>query len=204
MPSPLSTLSRALGPALALGALLLQAPAQAQTPPAAGGASAPVRAWHPQDRHAQHCAGPRWQHHGAWIRRLGLSTEQRERIRAVLRRARADAEPLRGQLRALGEQERRLFAAPTVDVAALQKLQQQREPLLARAGEQRLQTRIAIAEVLTPEQRRRAAQAWREHAHGGAQRGPMHGPVRGPMNGPMPAPEPGAGAAPVPGASASR
>lgn len=195
MPSPLSTISRALGPALALGALLLQAPAQAQTPPAAGGASATAQAWH-----AQRCAGAHWHHRGAWIRRLGLSTEQRERIRAILRRARADAEPVRGQLRALGEQERRLFAAPTVDVAALQKLQQQREPLLARAGEQRLQTRIAIAEVMTPEQRRRAAQAWREHAHGGARRGPMHGPIRGPM----PAPAPGAGPAPMPGASGSR
>ncbi|MDE2478609.1 MAG: periplasmic heavy metal sensor [Betaproteobacteria bacterium] len=185
MPSPLSTISRALGPALALGALLLQAPAQAQTPPAAGGASATAQAWQ-----AQRCAGAHWHHRGAWIRRLGLSTEQRERIRAILRRARADAEPVRGQLRALGEQERRLFAAPTVDVAALQKLQQQREPLLARASEQRLQTRIAIAEVMTPEQRQRAAQAWREHAHGGARRGPMHGPIRGP--------------APMPGASGSR
>jgi len=199
MPSPLSTLSRALGPALALGALLLQAPAQAQTPPPAGAGSAAVHPWHPP-----RCSGPGWHHRGAWIQRLGLSAEQRERIRAILRHARADAEPLRGQLRALGEQERRLFAAPTVDVAALQKLQQQREPLLARAGEQRLQTRIAIAEVLTPEQRRRAAQAWRGHAHAGAQRGPMHGPVRGPMHGPMPAPEPGAGPAPMPGASGSR
>ena len=98
------------------------------------------------------------------MQRLGLSGEQRGRIRDILRRARADAVPMRGQLRALGEQERRLFAAPAIDVAALDKLQRQREQLLAQAGEHRLQTRIAIAEVLTPDQRRRAAEAWREHA----------------------------------------
>ena len=159
MPSRLFTLPRALGPALALGALLLQAPAHAQMPPPAPGASTGAPAWH-----APRCARPGWHHRGAWMQRLGLSTEQRERIHVILRRARADGAPMRGQLHALGEQERRLFAAPTIDVAALDKLQRQREQLLARAGEHRLQTRIAIAEVLTPDQRRRAAEAWREHA----------------------------------------
>ena len=159
MPSRLSTLSRALGPALALGALLLQASAHAQMPPPAPGASAGAPAWH-----APGGAHPGWHHRGAWMQRLGLSAEQRERIRDILRRARADGAPMHGQLLALGEQERRLFAAPTIDVAALDKLQRQREQLLAQAGERRLQTRIAIAEVLTPDQRRRAAEAWREHA----------------------------------------
>lgn len=180
MPSRFSTLPRALGPALALGALLLQAPAHAQTPAPAPGGSAAAQAWH-----APRCAGPRWHHGGAWMQRLGLSSEQRERIRDILRRARADGAPVRGQMRELGEQERRLFAAPTIDVAALHKLQQQREQLLAHGGEQRLQTRIAIAEVLTPEQRRRAAEAWRAHEHGPRGFGPMH----------RPGPAPGASAA---------
>ncbi len=162
MPSRLSSLSRALGPALALGALLLQAPAHAQMPPPAPGASAGGPAWHAPG--GAHPGWHGWHHRGAWMQRLGLSAEQRERIRDILRRARADGAPMHGQLRALGEQERRLFAAPTIDVAALDKLQRQREQLLARAGEHRLQTRIAIAEVLTPDQRRRAAEAWREHA----------------------------------------
>ena len=173
MPSRLFTLPRTLGPALVLGALLLQAPAHAQMPPPpAAGASAGAPAWHPPGG-----ARPGWHHRGAWMQRLGLSTEQRERIRVILRRARADGAPMHEQLHALGEQERRLFAAPTIDVAALDKLQGQREQLLARTGEQRLQTRIAIAEVLTPDQRQRAAEAWREHA--GQRFGPMHGPGGG-------------------------
>lgn len=172
----LRTCSRAFAPALLLSALLMQAPAHAQMPPPP--ASAPAgHAWH-------HDHGP-WHGPQAWMKRFGITDAQRERIHAILHKARAEAEPIHAQLRALGEQERKLFAAPTIDVAGLHKLQRERMRLMARADEQRLQTHIAIAQVLTPEQRQQMAAAWKEHRHHGWM---MHMHHPGPAGHPHPMP----------------
>ncbi len=122
------------------------------------------------------------------MKHFGITNAQRVRIHAILQRSWQEARPMHQQMRALGEQERKLFAAPTIDVIALQHLQHRRMRLMAHAAAQRLQTRIAIAEVLTAAQRQEMAQAWNRHQHGAWKR------MRHPGPGGQPHPMPGTSA----------
>lgn len=146
--------------AVVASAGLLCANAHAAAAPAASG---PAGAHHWQhDHHVDGCGHNR----DAWMHRLGITAQQRASMREIFKKARADSAAPRAKLRDLGHQERTLLSAPTIDAAALEKLQQQRSDVVARLAEQRMQARIAIAQVLTPKQRQQLAQMWAHRRHG--------------------------------------
>ena len=133
--------------------------------PNAGAAAAPTAA-------ASAAVQPGWQHrpHRAWfehlLRRVGASDAQRAQIRGIVRGARADRRATWQQLRALQRRQWQLLAAPSVDRAALEALRAQRIGLLEQASKQRLNTEIAIAEVLDAPQRAKLFELLQRGHHG--------------------------------------
>jgi Spy/CpxP family protein refolding chaperone len=135
--------------AAATAAMLAAAPAaRAADVPTPAPASAPAPAvqagWHHGPQRA-------WFDH--MLRRVHASDAQREKIRAVVRGAREQRRATWQQLHELQRRQWRLLGAPTIDRAALEALRAQRMGLLEQASKQRLNTEIAIAEVLDAPQR---------------------------------------------------
>ncbi len=136
--------------AAAAAATFIAAPcaALAADAPAGAPASAPAPAvrsgWH-------HAPQRAWFDH--MLRRVHASDAQRARIREIVRGARADGRATWHQLRELQQRQWHLLAAPSVDRAALEALRAQRMGLLEQASKQRLNTEIAVADVLDAQQR---------------------------------------------------
>lgn len=88
---------------------------------------------------------------------VGASPEQRAKIKAITETARADLAAQREAGRALHEQNRAIFTQPTIDANAAEALRQQMLAHHDQASKRRLQMRLDIAAVLTPEQRKTMA-----------------------------------------------
>ena len=129
--------------ALAAAPAAFAADAPANVPASAPGPAARA-GWHHAPRRA-------WFDH--MLRRVHASDAQRARIREIVRGARADGRATWHQLRELQQRQWRLLAAPTVDRAALEALRAQRMGLLEQLSRQRLNTEIAVADVLDAQQR---------------------------------------------------
>jgi len=84
---------------------------------------------------------------------LNASEAQRSRIKEIATAAAADLKPLRDAARSLHEQGLQLLAAPTIDSAAAEALRQQMSTQHDQASQRSLQAMLAIANVLTPQQR---------------------------------------------------
>ncbi len=135
--------------AAAAAATVLAAPCAAlaaDAPPASAPAPTAQTGWH----HAPHRV---WFDH--MLRRVHASDAQRARIREIVRGARTDGRATWHQLRELQRRQWRMLAAPHIDRAALEALRAQRMGLLEQASKQRLNTEIAVAEVLDAQQRAR-------------------------------------------------
>lgn len=109
---------------------------------------------------------------------VGASAEQRGQVRQIVEAAQRDLQARRDAGRALREQGRALFTAPTVDAAAAEAWRQRMQADREEAGKRMLQAMLDVSRVLTPEQRARLAQRM-EHRHDMAGQGPAgRGPAR--------------------------
>jgi periplasmic protein CpxP/Spy len=97
-----------------------------------------------------------------FIRHLAIevdaSPEQQQKLTTIAKDAARDLAPLRSQGLELRKQALTLFSAPTVDRVAVEKLRAARMQQADAASRRMTQALTDAAEVLTPEQRRKAAE----------------------------------------------
>jgi Spy/CpxP family protein refolding chaperone len=121
-----------------------------------GGPIDPARAADRADRMVRHLAIE-----------IDATSEQQEKLRAIVKSAVQDLVPLREKAQAARQQARQLLTQPTIDRAAIEAFRAQ-QVAQADAASKRLSQALAdAAEVLTPEQRQKIS----EHM---AQRGGGH------------------------------
>lgn len=158
-------IATALWPALALsGLLLLQPQAGAQTPEAPPAAPTAGAGPGTPPLPAGHACLPGRRRGAAWMHRYGITAQQRARIQGIVQQSRQRQAPLLHELFTLRRREHALFTAPQVDATALLNLQQERNQIVASLATQAMQTRVEIAEQLSPRQRREMADAWQRRA----------------------------------------
>ena len=87
------------------------------------------------------------------LRAVGATPEQMARVKAILDAARTDLQALRGNGRALHDQERQLFSQPVVDPAAAEALRQKMLAQHDQASKRMLQAQLELSRVLSAEQR---------------------------------------------------
>ncbi len=100
---------------------------------------------------------------------LNATDAQRAQIRQIMQAAAADMKTQFEAGRALREQGLAIFSAPVVDAAAAESLRQQMVAHYDQMSQKMTQTMVAVANVLTPEQRAKLAerskmrsQEWRD------------------------------------------
>lgn len=172
-------ISASIKPIRWMAASLLLAGASVALLPTASHADAPP----PPAGHPMH-AGPGFAGmpmQGPGMKRMlddvKATPEQREQIRQITEAASADMRSQQEAARGLHEQAARIFTGPTVDAAAAETLRQQMMAQHDQASRRMMQVMVAIANVLTPEQRQHMAERMAERAERG---GPMrHGGPRG-------------------------
>lgn len=86
---------------------------------------------------------------------LDATTEQQDKLRAIVKSAVKDVLPLREKLRTARGQAHDLLTAQTIDRAAIEKLRADNVALVDQASKRIAQALGDAAEVLTPEQRRK-------------------------------------------------
>lgn len=91
---------------------------------------------------------------------IDATPEQRERIAAIVKAAAADLRTIREQHMKERRQSLALFAAPTIDRAALEKLRVEQLQLGDSASRRMLQAMMDCAEVLNADQRAKLIQRW--------------------------------------------
>jgi protein CpxP len=87
------------------------------------------------------------------LSRLDLTAEQKTRIEAIREDHRKSTETLKKQVRDLKEQMRGLWQATTPDEGAILSLHRQIHKIKGELAEYRIQMRIDMLAILTPEQR---------------------------------------------------
>jgi len=93
-----------------------------------------------------------------------VSDVQRAQIKSILDAARNDLKPQQQNARALRQQAMTLFGAPTLDPAALEAVRQQQQLHHELVSKRMGQAMIAVAQVLTPEQRAKIASKLKQRA----------------------------------------
>jgi protein CpxP len=134
-------------------------------PPFMGGPFDPARVEEGADRAVRHLAIE-----------IDATTDQQEKLRAIVKGAVKDLLPLREKAVAARARARGLFTQPTIDRAAIEALRAEQMALAETASKRFAQAIGDAAEALTPEQRRTIddrLQQFREH------RGFWHGWRRG-------------------------
>jgi len=106
-------------------------------------------------KHGKHMGGERGM--GRMLDTVGASPEQRAKIKAITDTARTELRAQREAGRALREQSRAIFTQPTIDANAAEALRQQMLTRQDQASRRKLQMKLDIAAVLTPEQRKTMA-----------------------------------------------
>lgn len=86
---------------------------------------------------------------------LDATTEQQDKLRAIVKSALKDVLPMREKLRTARGQAHDLLTAQTIDRAAIEKLRAENVALADQASKRIAQALGDAAEVLTPEQRRK-------------------------------------------------
>jgi len=110
---------------------------------------------------------------------VGASAEQRGQVRQIVEAAQRDLQARRDAARALREQGRALFTAPTVDAAAAEAWRQRMQADREEAGKRMLQAMLDVSRVLTPDQRAKIAERMgRRHAMMEQRRGAEGQPAR--------------------------
>jgi Spy/CpxP family protein refolding chaperone len=111
------------------------------------------------------------------------SPEQRTKIREILAKNQPSAQARQEQMMAMQKNRKAMadaMAAPSIDRAAVERLRAERIAQMDLASKRRSETLLAVAEVLSPEQRVQAMKAMQEHGRrGGHGHHGGHGPMRG-------------------------
>lgn len=94
---------------------------------------------------------------GHLVKEVGGTAQQKDRLVAIATAALADLKPLREQARAARRRGAELLAAPAVDRAALEQARAAQMQAADARSRRTLQAMADAAEVLTPEQRVKAA-----------------------------------------------
>lgn len=92
------------------------------------------------------------------VKAVGATPQQKDRLVAIATAALADLRPLREQQRAARLRGMQLLAAPTIDRAALEKVRVLQMQAADARSRRMVQAMADAAEVLTPEQRAKAAE----------------------------------------------
>jgi periplasmic protein CpxP/Spy len=95
---------------------------------------------------------------GRLVRDVGGTPQQKERLVAIAGAALAELRPLRDQVRQARLRGLELLAAPTVDKAALEQLRVTQMQAADAESRRMVQAMAEASEVLTPEQRAKAAE----------------------------------------------
>ncbi len=95
---------------------------------------------------------------------LNASAAQRNQIKQIVQAAATDLKSQRDAGRALRERGLQIFAAPTVDAAAVEALRQQMLAQHDQASKRITQAMLDIAKVLTPEQRAKVGERMKQRA----------------------------------------
>jgi periplasmic protein CpxP/Spy len=105
-----------------------------------------------------------------WQEQLNLSADQKAQIKQIRDQERSSSEGLRQQMKAAADKQKSLMTGNATDD---QLRQQNREiqALRQQIGERRFDTKLKIRQVLTPEQRVKAAQLRQEHRGRGGRHG---------------------------------
>lgn len=107
-------------------------------------------------------SGPR--HIEKMAQKIGLTAAQQEQLKALNEKQRAAAKANREERKKLQAERSAAWTAPTLDAARLESLRQQEVKLFDAISRQRLEHQLAVAKILTPEQRQKMAQ-WRMKRH---------------------------------------
>ena len=105
-------------------------------------------------------------HHGLsdkTLEAIGATPDQRAKILAIQNQARADQKTERQANGNARLEMAQALAAPTVDAAAAEAARQKMLAQMDAASQRRLQARLMIAAVLTPEQRQQLLQIKQQH-----------------------------------------
>ncbi len=89
---------------------------------------------------------------------VNATEQQRAQIKTIMQAARTDLQAQRASGKALHEQMRAAFAAPTVDARVVESLRAQQQALHDAASKRMLQAKLDVSRVLTPEQRKLMAE----------------------------------------------
>lgn len=93
---------------------------------------------------------------------VDATPEQRDKIATIMKAAANDLQASRKQHMQARRQSMEMLAAPTIDRAQLEKLRIEQMQLGDSVSRRMLQAMIDSAEVLTPEQRSKAAERWQK------------------------------------------
>jgi periplasmic protein CpxP/Spy len=92
------------------------------------------------------------------VQEVGGTPDQKERLAAIARTAMADLQPMREQARETRRQGMALLVAPSIDRAALERVRAARMQAEDARSRRIVQAMADASEVLTPEQRAKAAE----------------------------------------------
>jgi Spy/CpxP family protein refolding chaperone len=98
----------------------------------------------------------------AMLSKVDATAEQKTKVAEIAKAAAKELAPLREQHRAARDQAMALLTAPTIDRAALEKLRGEELQLAETLSKRAIAAVADAAEVLTPEQRIKLAQRWKE------------------------------------------
>jgi Spy/CpxP family protein refolding chaperone len=98
----------------------------------------------------------------AMLSHVDASAEQKAKIGEIAKSAARELAPLREQHRAARDRAMALMVAPTIDRAALEKLRADELALAETLSKRAVQSLADAAEVLTPAQRQKLAQRWKD------------------------------------------
>jgi periplasmic protein CpxP/Spy len=104
-----------------------------------------------------------------WQGQLNLSADQQAQIKQIREQERSASEGLRQQMKAAAEKQKSLMTGDATD-EQLRQQHREMQALRQQIGERRFDTMLKIRQILTPEQRVKAAQLMQERRgrrHGG-------------------------------------
>lgn len=104
---------------------------------------------------------------------LNATDAQRTQIKQIAQAAATDMKAQHEATRALRDKSRELFAAPTVDAAAVESVRQQLVVKHDESSRRMLQAMLDVSRVLTPEQRAKMAERMKQRGDHMRQRGQM-------------------------------
>ena len=102
------------------------------------------------------------------FQQLNLSTDQQAQIKSIMEQAKTSNQGLREQVKTARDQLKTLLSSGDASDDAIRQAHQQLQPLMQQMGDQRFDTMLKVRNVLTPAQRTKMAELYkqgREH-HG--------------------------------------